>query len=103
MSFILSFDEKRKFPRVKVNSPITIQEEISGKIHTGHCLDLSATGSRITLSEPLPENTLIRLKLSSPLGLEPFCALARIVYISPHSDSEVGLEITEILSMHEEH
>jgi PilZ domain len=103
MGFILSFDEKRKFPRVKVNSPITIQEEISGKVHTGHCIDLSATGSRIYLSEPLPENTLIRLELSSPLGLEPFCALARIVYVSPNSDGEVGLEITEILSTNKEH
>ncbi len=97
MEFILPFDEKRKFPRVKVNSPMTLEEQDSGKTYTAHCLDLSATGSRVILDEPLTENTLLRIKLSSPLGLEPFCALARVVYNSLESGHEIGLEITEIL------
>lgn len=98
MDFILPFDEKRKFPRVKVNSPITLEDQASGKTYTGHCLDLSATGSRIIIEEPLAENTLLRIRLASPLGLEPFCALARVVYRSSEKDHELGLEITEILS-----
>lgn len=99
MDFILPFDEKRKFPRVKVNSPITLEDQDSGKTYTGHCLDLSTTGSRIVIEEEtLAENTLLRIKLASPLGLDPFCALARVVYHCADNNHELGLEITEILS-----
>ncbi|WP_036565805.1 PilZ domain-containing protein [Oceanospirillum beijerinckii] len=97
MDFFLPFNEKRKFPRIKVNSPITLEEQESGKTYEAHCLDLSATGSRVILDEPLTVNTLLRIKLSSPLGLDPFCALARVVYNSLESGHEIGLEITEIL------
>lgn len=104
MKFTLPFEEKRKDPRARINFPISMTDYTNGKEYTGHCLDLSNSGLRVILKDCLTLNTPLLISLNSPLGLEPFCARARVIHSeanpSEGPDSyQTGLEITEILDL----
>ncbi|MBB1487083.1 PilZ domain-containing protein [Oceanospirillum sediminis] len=97
MNFISPFDEKRKYPRVRINSPVSIIVCETHQESTGHCLDLSTSGLRITMDSPLNKGTEVFLILRSPLGLDPFCTRARVIHNEPGEKARTGLEILEVI------
>ena len=101
MNFISPFDEKRKYPRVRINSPVSIIVCETHQEHTGHCLDLSTSGLRITMDSLLNTGTEVFLILRSPLGLDPFCARARVIHNETEDTVRTGLEILEVINQDE--
>ena len=99
-----SYDEKRDFIRMKVDTPadIVISND-SQKIH-GVCRDLSGGGMQIELPVALPVGTLTEVSISSPHGHEPMLhAEAKVTRIATAPNRQpsvylIGLQINKIIS-----
>ena len=99
-----SYDEKRDFIRMRVDTPADIVVSNNGQKINGICRDLSGGGMQIELPVALPVGTLTEVSISSPHGHEPMLhAQAKVTRIAtaPNRQPDVyllGLQINKILS-----
>lgn len=99
-----SYDEKRDFIRMKVDTPadIVINND-NQKIH-GVCRDLSGSGMQVELPVSLPIGTLTEVSISSPHGHEPILqAEAKVTRITTVPDKQpdtyvIGFKIHKIIN-----
>lgn len=99
-----SYDEKRDFIRMKVDTPadIIINSD-SKKIH-GICRDLSGGGMQVELPVSLPIGTLTEVSISSSHGHEPILhAEAKVTRIATAPNKQpdtylVGFKIHKIIN-----
>jgi hypothetical protein len=67
--FVSRGDMRRRFPRVPVNLPISVEDGSAGTAH-GHTVDLSASGGRVTTDQRLVEGDVVVIELPPRSGLE---------------------------------
>ncbi|MCR8923552.1 PilZ domain-containing protein [Dasania sp. GY-MA-18] len=93
-----SYDEKRDFIRMQVNSPISISHE--GSQYEGVCVDLSGTGLRISCAEPLAMGAECEVAIAPTAhGQHSFNALATVTRVEQDADQQylIGFSIKQIL------
>lgn len=92
-----SYNEKRDFIRMRINSPVYISQD--GNDYTGVCKDLSGAGMLIETSHEFTvgANVGIAIPQQSETHL-PFNAVAEVsrVEAGPGDNYIVGLSITDI-------
>ncbi len=95
-----SFEEKRNFIRMKVNTPAEITLEGQGTVQSGVCNDLSSGGMLLTTDNQLPIDSELLITVRSRHGHSPTlkarCRVAR-VEDGPGEQCIVGVEISEFL------
>lgn len=95
-----SYDEKRNFIRMKVNTPAQITLENENKTHVGVCNDLSSGGMQLTTNELLPLNSELLITVASKHGHSPTlkarCRVARVEQ-GPKDQCILGVEISELV------
>lgn len=95
-----NYIEKRDFIRMQVDTPAQIEIAENGTQCDGVCNDLSGGGMLVTLSQELPLNTELFVKVgnenSNSLILNAKCTIARIEP-GPNDTCLVGLAINEII------
>jgi hypothetical protein len=94
-----SYEEKRSFIRMKVDTPIDIRMGQHTQLQ-GTCHNLSGGGMLISLNEPIPLHEPLGVTVSSQYGHYPMLrALARVCRLqeSPGRGFMAGLEIVELL------
>lgn len=67
--FVSRGDTRRRFPRVLVSLPVTIEGGSEGTAR-GHTVDLSASGGRVITDTPLVEGDVVVVELPARPGLE---------------------------------
>ncbi|MGH7374165.1 MAG: PilZ domain-containing protein [Candidatus Rokuibacteriota bacterium] len=67
--FVSRGDMRRRFPRVPVNLPISVEGGSAGTAN-GHTVDLSASGGRVTTDQRLVEGDVVVIELPPRSGLE---------------------------------
>lgn len=97
-----SYQEKRSFIRMRVETPVDITLNHGDPIQ-GTCHNLSGGGMLISLPEPLPLGTLMEATVSSNHGHHPMLK-AQVVVRRMHTKStkashpcHLGLEIITLL------
>lgn len=60
-----TYDEKRDFIRMRVDTEIVLTVEESNEKLTGYCRDLSGTGMLIEVNKELPEGAVCNTTLAS--------------------------------------
>jgi len=92
-----TFNEKRDFIRMKINSPVTVMH--AGSSYKAICKDLSGTGLSIQTDQALPvgDDVTISIEQDGKSHL-PFNAEAKISRVQPGNSGGylIGLAITEI-------
>ncbi|WP_156820899.1 PilZ domain-containing protein [Dasania marina] len=94
-----SYDEKRDFIRMQVNSPISIHHQ--GKQYNGLCMDLSGTGLKIACSDTLPIGAECEVSIApQEQGQHSFKALATVSRVESDQEDQylLGFSIEQILS-----
>lgn len=95
-----SFDEKRKFPRFSDRILAGAQVKLVpvppfyGEEASGYLVDLSAGGMALVLSDLIPKNVFLQMKMTLPDGFEisSVITVRRIVKQGDHSDFLHGIE-----------
>lgn len=67
--FVSRGDSRRRFPRVLVSLPVTVEGGSEGTAR-GHTVDLSASGGRVTADTPLVEGDVVVVELPPRSGLD---------------------------------
>jgi hypothetical protein len=67
--FVSRGDTRRRFPRVLVSLPVTVEGGSQGTAR-GHTVDLSASGGRVTTDAPLVEGDVVVVELPARSGLD---------------------------------
>lgn len=92
-----SFNEKRDFIRMRINSPVAISQD--GNAYTGVCKDLSGAGMLIEIDHEfvVGSNVEIAIPQKSETHL-PFNAVAEVSRVEAGAGDTyiVGLSITDI-------
>ena len=98
---MLSRNDKRNYFRMMVNTEVQmmINDPESGRMLSGICRDLSASGMSIEVDEPLEMGTLIRVRLDSAnASIPPLDASAKVMRCSQESEDiyQLGLAFMEL-------
>ena len=98
---MLSRNDKRNYFRMMINCDvqILINDPESGRMLSGICRDLSASGMSIEVDEPLEMGTLIRVRLDSAnASIPPLDASAKVMRCSQESEDiyQLGLAFMEL-------
>lgn len=98
---MLSYDDKRDFYRMMVNSDVTVTiiDDEANSTLLATCRDLSATGLAIEMSHPLALNTLVKVSIDSANnGVQSLNVKGKVVRVTEEtSDSYlIGINISEI-------
>lgn len=94
-----TYDEKRDFIRMKVDTEITLSMNDSEKEVTGFCRDLSGTGMLIEVNEQIDEGSNCKTILpSSNEAFPSLNALVKVIRCTKISDDTYQLG-TEILTI----
>ena len=94
-----TYDEKRDFIRMKVDTEITLSLDNTDNYVTGVCRDLSGTGMLIEVSEEVPEGCVYKTTLpSSSEAFPSLNASIKVIRCTEMSDGkfQLGTEILEI-------
>lgn len=93
-----SYEEKRNFIRMKVNTPVDIRVDEVRRVH-GTCHNLSGGGMLVSLPESLPLGCQLEVTVSSSHGHSPMLrALTRVSRVQPaEQNCRLGLEIISLL------
>lgn len=94
----LDHGERRDFPRMTVECPMTLRS--AGTELAATCLDLSGAGMRFRVAEVLSEGAQMDATLSPPAGAgEPLAARIEVLRSQPDGQGgqEVSARILEIL------
>jgi c-di-GMP-binding flagellar brake protein YcgR len=94
-----TWDEKRDFIRMKVDTEVTITVEESSQKLTGYCRDLSGTGMLLEVREAVPEGKTCRTSLNSPSEAFPSLdATIKVIRCTRLDDEryQLGTEIIQI-------
>jgi len=94
-----NYQEKRSFIRMKVDIPVAVTLDEQTKLH-GTCHDLSGGGMLISLSEPLPLQQELEVRVSSNHGHNPVLrAMTRVCRLPEAKGARfmAGLEIVSLL------
>ena len=93
-----SYEEKRDFIRMRVNSPITIKH--NGNTHTGICKDLSGTGLLVETDATLSidDECIVNIEQEDETR-RGFHAEVKVNRVDSNGDgnNSIGFSITEIL------
>lgn len=92
-----SYNEKRDFIRMRINSPVSISQD--GSEYTGVCKDLSGAGMLVETSHAFTEGASVEIAIPQQSETHlPFNALAEVsrVEAAPNDMYIVGLSITDI-------
>jgi hypothetical protein len=92
-----SYNEKRDFIRMKINSPVNISH--AGKIYKGICKDLSGAGMLIETNQLFAVGDEVDISIEQKAENHlPFNAKAEVSRIDAGADDKhiVGLAITHI-------
>ncbi|MDP7593421.1 MAG: PilZ domain-containing protein [Litorilituus sp.] len=98
---MISFDDKRDFYRMMLNSEVivtVIDDEANCKL-SATCRDLSATGMAIEMEQPLQLSTRVKVKLDSPLSqVQSLDMRGKVVRIEEECEGcyLIGLAIEEV-------
>ncbi|TXH98709.1 MAG: PilZ domain-containing protein [Rheinheimera sp.] len=98
---MLNRNDKRNYFRMMVNAEVQmmINDPESGRVFSGICRDLSATGMAVEVDEPLEMGTLIHLRLESTnSSIVPLDAHAKVVRCSQEAEDlyQLGLIFMEL-------
>ena len=99
-----TYQEKRNFIRMKVETPASVSVSSGDEVLAGICKDLSGGGMLIELPKPLPLDSTVEVEIASSHGHAPILkAKARVTRseAQPADDQQpcvVGMEIVEVLS-----
>lgn len=94
-----TYDEKRDFIRMKVDTEITLSLDNNEKYVNGVCRDLSGTGMLIEVNKEVPEGSIYKTTLPSSNDAFPSLnARIKVIRCSAISDEkyQIGTEILEI-------
>ncbi|HEY7883478.1 MAG TPA: PilZ domain-containing protein [Cellvibrionaceae bacterium] len=94
-----SYQEKRDFLRMKIQTPLGVELNHDGQHYAGLCRELSGGGMQVELSKPLAEGEELEVRVISTHGHSPqLHARARVVRAQTDGDTHlIGLEIIEVL------
>ena len=93
-----SYDEKRDFIRMQVNSPISIHHQ--GKQYDGLCVDLSGTGLKISCPDQLAMGAECEVAIApTAQGQHSFKALVTVTRVEEDANQQylIGFSISQIL------
>ncbi len=95
----LDYEEKRAFPRMRVQCDIELHDPGTGERMTTRCQDLSGGGILFASREPLEPGREFELTMQSGLeGTPPLRARIRVLRCEPDGeDYETAARIEEIL------
>ncbi|MGK0441494.1 MAG: hypothetical protein ACJA0N_001292 [Pseudohongiellaceae bacterium] len=94
-----SYEEKRDYIRMQVNSAITITH--NSNTYAGTCIDLSGTGMMIATDAALSIDDECEVSIEqNEEGRRPFNALVKVSRIIAKDDglTTIGFSITEVLT-----
>lgn len=78
----LEYEEKRHFPRMKIDSVVQFKLKNSHPITSGQVIDISATGLKLLTQVPLKEDDLLVLIIPNQhQKLDAFAAEARVIRV----------------------
>ncbi len=86
---MLTRNDKRNYFRMMVNSDVQmiVNDPESGRILSGICRDLSATGMSVEMDEPLEMGMMLHVRLESTnSSLVPLDAHSKVVRCSAESE-----------------
>jgi c-di-GMP-binding flagellar brake protein YcgR len=86
---MLTRNDKRNYFRMMVNSDVQmiVNDPESGRVLSGICRDLSATGMSVEMDEPLEMGLMLHVRLeSNNSSLVPLDAHAKVVRCSGESE-----------------
>jgi len=98
---VVSYDDKRNFYRMMLNSDVTvtiIDDEINSTL-VATCRDLSATGMAIEMTHPIEINTNVRVCMdSSGNTIQPLDVKGKVVRVTEETPDNylIGINIAEI-------
>ena len=93
-----SFEEKRDFIRMQINSSVTITDK--NNTYTGICKDLSGTGMRIETGDSFTVGNELTVSIQQKDEVrKPFNAIVEVTRIEEGDNDKqlIGLTIKEIL------
>ena len=96
-----SYSEKRDFMRMQIDTPVAVCLRSENRDLSGTCLNLSATGMRITVEESLPIGAELEVAIKSPQdGSIMLRARTEVIRVDsgPENNCTLGLKIVEMLS-----
>ncbi|XQW83508.1 PilZ domain-containing protein [Thalassotalea piscium] len=98
---MLSYDDKRDFYRMMVNSDVTVTiiDDEANSTLLATCRDLSATGLAIEMSHPMELNTLVKVSIDSANHTVPSLNVeGKVVRVKEETPDcyLIGINITEI-------
>lgn len=86
----LEYEEKRHFPRMKIDSVVQFKLKNSHAIASGQVIDISATGLKLLTQVPLKQDDLLVLIIPNQHErLDAFAAEAQVIRV------QEGLEDTQ--------
>ena len=99
-----SYQEKRNFIRMKVETPVNVVIASGSQTLKGICKDLSGGGMLIEINTALPVDTQVEVEIASEHGHSPILkAKARVSRVESQPNSSerpciIGMEIIEVLN-----
>ncbi|GAA5140464.1 PilZ domain-containing protein [Thalassotalea piscium] len=98
---MLSYDDKRDFYRMMVNSEVTVTiiDDEADSTLLATCRDLSATGLAIEMSHPMELNTLVKVNIDSANNsVQSLNVTGKVVRVTEETDDSylIGINISEI-------
>lgn len=98
---MLSYDDKRDFYRMMVNSDVTVTiiDDEANSTLLATCRDLSATGLAIEMSHPMELNTLVKVNIDSANNsVQSLNVKGKVVRVTEETADSylIGINISEI-------
>lgn len=98
---MLSYDDKRDFYRMMVNSDVTVTiiDDEANSTLLATCRDLSATGLAIEMSHPMELNTLVKVAIDSANNsVQSLNVKGKVVRVTEETTDSylIGINISEI-------
>lgn len=95
---VMSDLDKRSFQRMSIDSPVSV--EYSGQTYQGVCLDLSATGMKISLAKiAISQGDSIAVILGEGQSQSPLRAEAKVTWLEENgNDIRIGVEFIGALN-----
>lgn len=88
-----AFEDRRKASRIELSIPIRYHiQDSATEWQSVEALDLSMTGVRITINQPVAVHTMIELEVKLPGIEEPFTVLGQIAWILPAFNDATAVE-----------
>lgn len=95
-----SYEEKRNFMRIKVDSTIQLTDSNNGHQYHGNCLNLSSTGMSVEVNQYIPANTELSSTLpSNHDAFSSFDTTVRVIRCTELGNNKylMGAEILKIM------